>query len=353
MMNKNTERKSKSKELSGSESILEQVHEMHKNGLESIPTSAKEFLELRIEKWPLGWGDDLHILIYGDFEPPRAEIHIKSLGITIHPEKEKNTVISCAYCVLEATVKIKEKNFASLVDAKNRINVFLGVWTLADWGNNFISWWSYVTHGTGGGCTVRLFDEYELQGTIDDILKLPKPIKQKVEAAIYWVREPKNSFKESYRNDLLRTYVAYWNAFECLVEAINILNPLTKLSKSDKKILIDEFVSQRSGNLTAEDIQTCYQEIVNPGFVGKAKHALTICFPENHEMYITECFTAQDKPKRLYNIRNAINHGDIDAENLDELIRIESRLSRLWMIVWQMFSRLVRFHAPVDSSSAN
>ena len=352
LMSENTKRKSESEELSEFESIIEQARELQKNGFEWGQAMSKVFFEHRIENWPIDWGDDLHILIYGDFNPPNVEMHIEPLGIIVHPEKLENTVIKSAMCVLKATVKIKEKNFASLVDAQRRINVFLGTWTLSDWGNNFIGWWSYVTHGTGSG-GVTVFDENELRGTIDDILRLPKSVRQKVEAALYWVREPRNPFLEFYRSDLLRIYVAYWNAFECLVEAINILYPLNKLSKSDKKRLIDEFISQRSGNLTAEDIQKCYQEIVNPGFVGKAKHALKICFPTNYEMYINECFTTQDLSKRLYNIRNAINHGDIDAENPDELIRIESRLSRLWQIVWQMFGRLVRFQAPVDSSFTN
>ena len=349
-MSENTERKSKSKELF--ESVLERARELHESGFEWGQASGKAFLEHRIENWPVGWGEDLHILIYGDFEPPIAEMHIESLGITVHPEKLKNTVIKSPMCVIEATVKIEKKNIASLVDAKRRINVFLGAWTIVNWGNNFISWWSYVTHGTGSG-VVTLFDENELHGSINDILQLPKPVRQKVEAALYWVREPRNPFWESYRSDLLRMYTAYWNAFECLVEAINIHCPQNKLSKSDKKREIDKFVSQRSGNLTAEDIQKCYQEIVNQGFVGKAKHALKICFPDNYEMYINECFTTQDPSEHLYNIRNAINHGDIDAENPDELIRIESRLSRLWLIVWQMFGRLVRFQAPVDSSFAD
>ena len=352
LMSENTKRKSEPEELTKIESIIERAHKLQKSGFEWGQATSKAFFEHQIENWPINWGDELHILIYGDFEPPNVEMHIEPLGIIVHHEKLENTVIRSALCVLKATVKIKEKNFASLVDAQRRINVFIGTWTLNNWGNTFIGWWSHLTHRTSSSI-LTLFDENELHDTIDDILRLPKSVRQKVEAALYWVREPRNPIMESYRSDLLRTYVAYWNAFECLVEAINILYPQNKLSKPDKKRLIDEFISQRSGNLTAEDIQKCYQEIVNPGFVGKAKHALKICFPTNYEMYINECFTTQDLSERLYNIRNAINHGDIDAENPDELIRIESRLSQLWIIIWQMFSRLVRFQAPIDSSSEN
>ena len=154
--------------------------------------------------------------------------------------------------------------------------------------------------------------------------------------------------REFQRNDLLRVYSAYWNAFECLVEAVNVQRPKRKLSKSEKQQMINDFISQRSGSLTPDDIQKCYQEIVNPGLVSKASHALQQCFGDEAEKYIDECFRIPDKAERLYNIRNAINHGEVDAENLEELIRIEARLTRLWLITWGMFGRIVPFPAPVD-----
>ena len=88
---------------------------------------------------------------------------------------------------------------------------------------------------------------------------------------------------------------------------------------------------------------------MNPGLVGKASHALRVCFGDDADEYIKECFLLADKGDRLYDIRNAINHGEVDAENPKELIRIESRLSRLWLIVWGMFGRIIPFSAPVDS----
>jgi hypothetical protein len=87
---------------------------------------------------------------------------------------------------------------------------------------------------------------------------------------------------------------------------------------------------------------------VNPSFVGEASPALRVCFEEEADHYIRECFTLPRRQDRLYDIRNAINHGDIDAENANELLRVESRLHRLWMIIWRMFGRLVPFPAPMD-----
>ena len=116
--------------------------------------------------------------------------------------------------------------------------------------------------------------------------------------------------------------------------------------------MIEEFVAERGGRLTTKDIQQCYQEIVNPGLVAKAGHAVRICFGEDAEADISECFLRPDRRNRLYDIRNAINHGDIDAENPEELLRVEARLTKLWFIVWGMFGCFIPFTVPVDSAVA-
>lgn len=332
-----------------SDLMLERARELRGGGFDWVQAWGKAWLEQRISQWPSTWGDDLQILVYGDFDPPKTDLHIEPLGITVHPEKLENTVIRSATCVLKATVKIEEKSVDALVDAARRINVLLGAYTLAEWGNSACGWWSWVTHETGGGVGTVLAHEH-LHSIIDGILQLPKPVRQKVDAALYWVREPRNLLMDFYRSDLLRIYAAYWNAFECLVEAVNLLSPQPKLSTRKKQQLIDEFVSQRSAKLTSGDIQECYQEIVNPGLVGKASHALRVCFGADAETYIIECFRLANRRDRLYDIRNAISHGEVDAEHPEELLRIESRLQRLWMIVWRMFGRVIPFPAPVDSN---
>jgi hypothetical protein len=119
------------------------------------------------------------------------------------------------------------------------------------------------------------------------------------------------------------------------------------LSAQEKQTLIDEFLRDRGGKLTAQDVQDCYRDVIDTGLRGKAMHALTVCFGEQGKSYAKECFQLPDKSNRLY-IRSAINHGSIDAENPSELVRVEARLHRLWMIVWRMFSCLVRFEAPAD-----
>jgi hypothetical protein len=69
------------------------------------------------------------------------------------------------------------------------------VFTLIEWGNGSIGWWSYITHGTGG-CAIVKLGEKDLNPIICAFLELPKPVKQKVDAALYWLKEPQNLLYE-------------------------------------------------------------------------------------------------------------------------------------------------------------
>jgi hypothetical protein len=330
--------------------LLEQVKEHGRH--------EKAWLERKIKDWPSGWGDDFQVLIYGDFEPPDTDLHFPSLGIIVYHEKLEKTVIHSARCVLKATVTIREKSVSEITDAIHRINVLLGVWTLAEWGNVACGWWSHITHSFGGGVLTK-FANQDLNQVIDKVINIPDPVRKmrkmckmrkKINAVLYWVREPKHLMMEWHRSDLLRIYAAYWNAFECLVKAVQLLHPPPKLSTAEKNKQIAKFFTERNGELTKANIDACYHKIVDPGFRGEASYALTVCFPEDRfpniaNSYIRECFpmpNKADKANYLYNIRNAINHGEIDAENPEELLRVESRLPHLQMMVWRMFDRLLR-----------
>jgi hypothetical protein len=327
--------------------MFARARELQAQGVERMLASSVAWLEERINHWPLAWGDDFRVLIYGDLQVPNRALTYPTLGITIHPEKQENTVIRGALTVLAATVKVNEKSVPALIDAARRVNLLLGAHTLEDWGNSASGWWSWVTHGNSGG-SLSTLTEVEIETIAQAVVALPTGVRAKVEAALFWVREPRNLLLESYRSDTFRIYSAYWNAFECLVEAVNLLRPREPLSKLGKQAQIDEFVQNRHGRLTASDVQECYLTIVNTGLVGKAAHALRVCFGAEGDAYITECFRLSPQQDRLYDVRNAINHGDIDAENVNEILRVEARLWRLWMIVWRMFAKLIPFSGPVD-----
>ena len=304
-------------------------------------------LELRIAQWPSGWGDDLVVLIYGDFSAPLAELDFHELGITIEPDNVANSVIKSAMCVLKARVKIPEKSVKALVDAAARINTLLGVLAVLDWGNSGSGWWSHVTHGSIGGVVPKLETD-RVQKVVEALGKLPAPVARKVRSALYWIREPRQLMMEGYRSDSLRVYAGYWNAFECLVEAVSLLRPQLKLGQTEKQASIDAFILKRNGKLDAATISECYKTFIDPGFISKASHALKVCFHDHAEQYVVECFRMKPEQDRLYNIRNAINHGDVDADDPSELLRVEDRHSRLWMIVFGMLGLIIPIDRPLD-----
>jgi hypothetical protein len=332
--------------------MFDRARELEQTGLGTILASQTAWLEERIRQWPSSWGDDLVVHIYGDFDAPTTDLYYPSLGITVHPDKVENTIIRGALTVLRSTVHVSEKSIPALIDAARRINILLGGYTLYEWGNGGMGWWSWVTHGTGGGILMKL-THVRMTETLDAILALSDEVRRKIDAALYWVRAPRNLLLESYRPDILRVYSSYWNAFECLVDGVNIRRRRDRISRSRKQELIDEFFDKLSTRPTAGDIERCYQTVVNPGFVGKATHALRVCFDNQADLYVDECFTRLPEQDQLYKIRNAINHGEIDAENPLELLRVEARMSILWMIVWRMFGRFVPFPTPVDPSGTD
>lgn len=330
------------------EAVRFRALELKAEGLEFHHAFGRAHLESLLEQWPPAWGDDYQVLLYGDFDPPSHNLDFPSIGIRVLSEPIHKSVISSARTVLAARVSVDSRTIDQIVDAARRINILLGAWTLVTWGNAPIGWWSHLSHGGGGGVKESI-EHPELDPALAGVVRLPAKVRRKVEAAMYWIREPGRGILEHYRSNILRKYSALWNAFECLVDAVNLIVPQTKLSKLEKKVAIDLFIQDRGGRLTPQEVEHCYLTIVNPGFVGKAHHALAICFGDHAQKYVKECFTFTPKSNQLYQIRNAINHGEIDAENPDELLRVEARISRLFIIAWGMFGRLVPFPYPLDS----
>jgi hypothetical protein len=327
--------------------VLVRARELRESGLEMGQAIGIASLEDRVRTWPPEWANTLQFLVYGDFQPPNSIMSFPSLGIIVEAEKKENTVIGGAMTVVAASADVSEKSVAALVDAARRINLLLGTFTLQQWGNSGCGWWSHLTHGPITGSCAN-FAGAELEKLTAAILRLAPDIRGKVEAALFWIREPRTVLREGYRNDILRIYSSYWNAFECLVEAVNVIRPPDSLSRSDKQSKIEEFFRERNGELTAQNVHDCFRNIVDIGFPGKATHALQVCFAQDAGRYVNECFKLSEKQNRLYDVRNAINHGSIDAENPSELIRIEGRLRTLWVIVWRMFGCFIPFGAPIE-----
>jgi hypothetical protein len=330
---------------------FERVRELETEGMERIQANGTAQLEANIKQWPKNWGADFVALIWGDFDPLENDLVIESLGISISSEQLERTVIKDARTVHRANIKVQDKSIESIIDASKRINVFLGAFTLVTWTNCSCGWWSFITHGMNSGVKTSLSHE-NLDRAIEGVTSLKPEIRQKIDSALYWLREPKNSMFGSYRADLIRIYAYYWNAFENLIEAICILEPIKKVPRDIKRQKLDEIFEKYGNSISTAFIDEAYKNVVNPGFKKSAIHALNICFEKSSSHYIEQCFELDDIDNRLYNIRNSINHGSVDAENPEESVRIESRLKELRLMILGMFGRLIPYPLPIPRNQS-
>jgi len=131
--------------------LFNRAAELQKIGLSWLAAVETSDLEARIARWPKDWGDDLQVLIYGDFDAPDHDLDYPEFGITVEAGVRENTVIKTALCVVNARVKVRDRNLSAVLDAVTRLNTFLGIWTILDWGNRGIGWWCHLTSGTMGG----------------------------------------------------------------------------------------------------------------------------------------------------------------------------------------------------------
>ena len=104
--------------------MIARERQLHSDGFNWIRANGIAWLEERIYCWPPAWGDNLCVFLYGDFEVPDVTLTYPSLGITVHPEKIDNTIITGAMTVLAATVIVKEKSVDALIDAAEKIQFF-------------------------------------------------------------------------------------------------------------------------------------------------------------------------------------------------------------------------------------
>jgi hypothetical protein len=327
---------------------VDRAKELQATGMTRGVAVSTAMLEERIARWPPEWGNELQILIYGDFQPPPSSLHFPELKITIEPGVVKNSPIRTATCVVKGRVEVSEKSIKGIVDASSRSDTLLGLLAAIDWGNSGNGWWCHLTHEPMGGVSVAI-EQNVLEKAIKVYDKLDPRVKRKVASALYWMREPRRNTLESYSNDVLRAYAGHWNAFECLVETVSIARPRRRPAKEEKQAKIDQFLADHGGRLTPADVVEL-NRTVDPGFRAKASHVLRQYFPEDKaKKYIYECFEAKPDEDRLYQIRNDINHGNIDASNPEELIRVQDKQLRLWMIVFGILGQIIPIPTPVDA----
>ena len=322
--------------------FFDRVDEHRLGGKDYAEASGLADLDLRVMQWPSGWGDDFVALVYGDFRPPKKAIELTSLGITVLPTPLKETVIRNAICVLKAEVKVSDKSISSVTDAARRLDLFVGACSLVGWGNYAVRWWFFITQGTASSVYSEP-DFVELSTAIDSAVALPEKVRRKIESALFWMSAPKSLRLETKGRDVLNEFSGFWNAFECLIDAHSLLRP--RVRPRNKQRLIDDFFDGKRP--TASTIEECYRTIINPGLRSKAERAMREFFPHDVNQYLYELFGHVDINQRLYDIRNSINHGDIDVADLEALNRVESRFGVLRQIVMAMTGRFLRFKAPI------
>ena len=292
--------------------------------------------EARINEWPLEWGNDFIALIFGDFDPPDKDLEFEALNIIIESKPLRNTPIRGALTVLRARAYVSNKSVAAVKDAVKRLNLLIGLLSFTNQGAP-IRLWSYLIRPTGSGVKYKFQIDTPLR-LLSLIQPLPEEARKRVIAAMYWIREPRGMILETNRTAQFAIYGGYWNAFECLVEAANLIIPQDKLDRGMKKTLIKEKLALVGDEVGPGDIEKIYQEVVNPRLRPKAEHAIKLCTGDASADFIRECFEVEPKGYQLYRLRNAINHGTLDIDDPETLILIESRFPKLSELVFTMLN---------------
>lgn len=327
-------------------SLRRRIAELEADGLSHLEAWNQHQLERRIEQWPAEWGNTMHVLIYGDFQRLQSAMSFPSLRIIVEPASVNNTIVRSAACVLPGRVEVTGRTIESLVDAARRLNRLVGAIAASGWGVP-CGWWSHVTHG-GLATSLPEIQKDRVNAMLEADERLPPRVAKRVRAALYWMRDPLLFGMEGYRSDSFRAFAGYWNAFECLVDAVCEYRTLPTPPDDVKQKQIDAFLTARKGRLDPAALSQCYREVLDTGFRKKASHALRVCFGDSAKHYVRECFEVKPDSERLYNIRNAINHGTIECDDFTRLAWIESKRRRLWMIVFRMLAQFLPVPCPGD-----
>jgi hypothetical protein len=144
---------------------------------------------------------------------------------------------------------------------------------------------------------------------------------------------------------LFLIYLSYWNALECLIQAVEGLRSPAKISRAQKNAAVAAFFSRLPGPPTGDDVQRCYHELVNPGLRGRARHAFDFTESTLNNFSAVDafemCFDREPRDERLYAVRNAIDHGSIVEFDLPTRQRVQKSLAELSSIVLALLNAVV------------
>jgi len=329
--------------------LMQKIETHQQNGLDMSHATELANLERLIGIWPSAWGEYFRVHIYGDFRAPENDLQFDELKITIHNKQIDGTGVH-ALTVLEADVSVEEKTVTAVKDAARRLNLLVGVLCLSHTGMP-IRWYSPLfSYGSTWSAFASL-DALAANKAVEQINKLPEKVKRKVTAALFWIRQPRNMSHEHVRDDHFQSYAGYWSAFECLVKAVNILSPQDSRTSTQKNDGLTNRLSALPAPLSVGDIDTLYKEFVNPGLRQKAEHAIKICMGGRAEHFITQCFASEPAEQQLYKIRNDINHGNVDIDDPEIRMIVESRLMVLWELVFNLLHGVLALNERIVQKS--
>ena len=331
--------------MTSQDTLLVRARQYQADGLDTAHAFELAVLAGRIDEWPKNWDDDFVALVFGDFQVPDQEIVFDQLGITlgnVNLRKEQpNLVIKSAITVVEARVRLAARSIEGVKDAVSRLNMLVGVLCYASQAMP-VRWWSYMTSPGGAGVGGPL--NHERASTVLALMQLmSQDVRQKVTAALYWVREPRSLILEHNRADHFAVYAGYWNAFELLVDAALLLKPMPDLDRAEKTDRVRAVLSDLGRTVEPRHIEDLYHNVINPSFRVRAMHALGACFDETAAAHWEQqCFRFDPRERGLYKLRNAINHGIVDIDDPETAMVLGSRFSQLWGLVFGMFNGVIR-----------
>lgn len=293
--------------------------------------------EVLVRNWPSAWGHDMQIIVSDGIDsiPCEDSIEFPAFGITLTSEQPEHSPIGGGRF---ANVRVTDHTWPAVEDAVRRINDWLGLITLLNFGNGPLRWWSFVTHFGGGGGANLEFDNEHLEPFRVSLDELSEGERVHVRQALYWLRNAAPVRTHSHRMDSLRQFEMYWNAFECGAQVYLVRNPLLR-DETQLRIALDR-ENERVGarpQLSLKDVERLVQIVRYPSQPDRLQHALSSCFTNEVE-YHAEISALL---KRLLEFRNKTKHAKVEAELNKTLIEGELLLEALRYLVLEMIYRLL------------
>lgn len=293
-------------------------------------------LEQRILRRPAEWDGYLPVLIHGDLPLASEPVEFGALGIRLEAGDVQGSILRAAPRVLRLRVALPEFTVAGVIGALGRVDRLLDVFAAAGVARGACDWWCHIAAAESFTSGRGVLDD--CVPALQSLDELPREVARKLRAALRWMRRRETGI---YPVDVFRDFSAAWNAFECLVEAVCLLKPPPHAEGDHRTLSMRRFIAGRGADLSLADIERCHRRYIDVGLADKAAHAFKLCLGDQAEATFRECFRAHPAREGLKAIRNAINRGDLDVDNLEERLRVEDALARLRWIDSALLARLL------------